>query len=526
MKKIISTALSTFTVMSMLSVVAVPVVSAADTTKATIHVVDFMGDAYDRNQTTQTQFIDKSVDRGTYQFDVGDLVNVTVAYQSSNPAAISGFMGYTFINQSTADPSSANAFKNSTSASVMELTDKYYTQNSANPAGTYILNQSAGMLMSYPETISSATDAAMDKVAYTASIGAKTGMSISTETKMLTFTVEIKEAAESYLYSVLEDAVDTTDAFNSVTENLSVKTTLTKVGSTNTSVASVSKAVTVNKGDVVVYNFKAKSTYEINSFALTTTYNSSEFSLYTAYSKDGVNTIAAAQGGTESVNTQTAGKITTSVTAKSGSPYNIATQTNLQTVKFVAKKSGTFTISATLDSILDKNNKAVSYGGTKLTVTNTTSITVVEDDKIGAVSKSIYVKKGDVIVYTVKARSKTKFQSYELVTKYNKDAFSLYTKYSSDGVTTMKLNQGGTESVRTKTLGTITATVTADASSLYYAPELSNLEIVKLVALKDGTFTISTTIKSMKTSSGAEMATTSVKFTNTGSVTTPATTQA
>ncbi len=516
MKKFISTVLSALTAMSVFSVATVPMVSAADTPKATIHVSDFMGAAYDRHKTTQSQLNGKSTGRGDYQFEVGDLVNVTVSYQCGNPSAISGFMGYTFINQTTANATSSQAFSSDTSASnnTMVLSDQYYKAPDYE-AGTYIITHTKGMLMAFPETASASSDAAKDKVAYTASIGAKTGMKISTMSKMVSFTVLIKQATDCYLYSAIEDAVDTTDDVNSVPTKISVKTTLEKVGHLDTSVATVSKSCQVNKGDVLVYNVKAKSSSKVGAFAITTSYNSSEFKLFTDYSKDGVNTIVASQGGKESVNTATAGKIVVKATAASTTPYDISSLTNLVTIKFVALKSGTFTVSSTLDSIVDNNNKPITYGGTKLTMSNTSSITVVDTDRVGAVSKSVFVKKGDVVVYVVKAKSTRKFQSYQMVTTYDKSAFKLYTDYSKDGVSTLKLKQNGTESVNTKTAGTITATVTAPSGSLYDAKETVNLEMVKLVALKDGTFTLSATIKSMKTSSGEEMPKTSVKFTNT-----------
>lgn len=519
MKKFVSTVLSAVTVMSMFSVLAVPAVSAADTAKATIHVSDFMGSAYDRHQTTQSQLKGKATSRGDYQFEVGDLVNVTVSYQCGNPSAISGFMGYTFINQTTANPTSSSAFSADTSASnnTMVLSDKYFTTTSdpTYDAGTYIVNHTKGMLMSFPENVSSSTDAAKDKVAYTASIGAKTGIKVSSVTKMITFTVLIQKATECYLYSAIEDAVDTTDEVNSIPEKISVKTTLTKVGKVETALASVSKDCKVEKGDILVYNVKAKSSSTVGAIGLTTTYNPTEFQLYTTYSKDGVNTIVASQGGTESVNTKTAGTITTKVTAASSSPYQISALTNIITVKLVAQKSGTFTISSTLDSAVDSNNKAITYGGTKFVITNASFIAEVDTDRIGAVSKSVFVKKGQVVVYLVKAKGPRKFKSYQMITSYDSTAFKLYTDYSKDGVSTLKLKQGGTESVNTKTAGKITATVTAADGSLYSASDIANLEMVKLVALKDGTFTLSATIKSVKTSSGEEMPTTSIRFTNT-----------
>ena len=523
MRKLISTALSATTVMSMIGIAAIPV-SASDT-KATIYVSDFSGAVYDKGKTTQTQLANKAVSRGSYEFEVGDLVNVTVAYQSSNPSAISGYVGHTFINQSSATPTSADAFKVNTDSvnNTMVLTDKYYANQGQN-AGTYIVNEASGtMLMTVPESAVEGSTAEIsnplkDRVSYTASTGAQAGIPVSTEKKVVTFTVEIKNATTSYLYSTIEDAVDTSDAVNSVGENVSVKTTLTKVGHVgDESVAEVSKSIQVAVGDIVVFNVKAKSASQVSAFGITTNYTSSEFGLYTSYSKDGVNTIVASQGGTEYVNTKTAGKITTNVSAASGSNYNISTVTNLQTVKLVAKKNGTFTISATLDYITDKDGKSIKKGS-NLSVTSSSSITVADPDKIGAVSKSIFVNKGDVIVYTVKAKTNSKIGTYTLVTKYNADAFDLYTSYSTDGVTTMKLNQGGTESVRTKTAGTINVTATAASGSPYTATTASNIEIVKLVAKKSGTFTLSTTIKSMASASGTALASTSVKFTNTSSV--------
>ena len=322
--------------------------------------------------------------------------------------------------------------------------------------------------------------------------------------------------AGTFTVSSTLDSMTNSSGTAMTSSNVTVTGSISKAA---TYIGSYSNSIKVAKGDVVAYTVKVKTSSKFNKYVITTKYDSAAFDRYTTYSTDGVNTIKASQGGKESVDVSTAGTIKATVTAATDSPYTAATSTNIVIIKLKAKKAGTFTISSTLDSMLNDKNKALTSGN--VSVTGSLTKSEVDDTKLTSVSRSIQVKLGEVIVYTVKAKTSTKFNTYKITTTYDSTAFDRYTDYSTDGVTTIKLKQGGTESVNTSTAGKIVATATCKSGTPYTASSETNLQIVKLKAKKAGTYTIGATVNYMKNSSNAAMTTSNVSIRNTASVVIP-----
>lgn len=322
--------------------------------------------------------------------------------------------------------------------------------------------------------------------------------------------------AGTFTVSSTLDSMTNSSGTAMTSSNVTLTGSLSKVA---TYIGSYSNSVKVAKGDVIAYTVKVKTSSKFNKYVVTTKYDSTAFDRYTTYSTDGVNTIKAAQGGKESVDVATAGTIKATVTAATDSPYTASTSTNIVIIKLKAKKAGTFTISSTLDSMLNDKNTALTSGN--VSVTGSLTKSEVDDTKLTSVSRSIQVKLGEVIVYTVKAKTSTKFSTYKITTTYDSTAFDRYTGYSTDGVTTIKLNQGGTESVNTSTAGKVIATATCKSGTPYTASSETNLQIIKLKAKKAGTFTIGATINYMKNTSNVAMTTSNVSLRNTASVVVP-----
>ena len=242
MRKIISIMLACMLVVVMCCV-GVSTVSA-DSSEATIHVYDFIGEAYDRYADTQTQLDGKSVSRDSYQFEVGDLVNVVISIQSDECEAISGYTAHTFINQNSIDANTTDSFKDYTNDinNTVEISDLYFASESGGnyKPGVFMVNNLANTLMQSLPQVAVAdesspyydpdSDIEKDKISYTGMNATSSGIKISSEKKIVTFTVQIKEATECYLYTAFEDVVDNSIDINTVTNDIKVKTTLEKVG--------------------------------------------------------------------------------------------------------------------------------------------------------------------------------------------------------------------------------------------------------------------------------------------------------
>lgn len=299
----------------------------------------------------------------------------------------------------------------------------------------------------------------------------------------------------------------------------SATSTTTPSGSTG------SKSFTVKAGDVVTFSVKATTSEKISAYTLTTNYDSSAFSLYTSYDKDGVSTYASENSkGTEVVNTSTAGKVKTAVLAPS-TPYSFTSASRLQMVKLKAKKAGTFTISYTLDELVNSSDKDLVSGG-KPSSSVTMAIASAIDTS-GATdaptqkptqaptsgpstgetgSKSFTLKAGDILTFSVKAKSTSSASAFRMTTKYDAKGLELYTAYDKDGVSTLASETGkGTEVVNTSTAGVVKTAVLADTK--YSLANTARLQMIKLKAKKAGTYKISYAIDELLDANNKDMVT-------------------
>lgn len=162
-----------------------------------------------------------------------------------------------------------------------------------------------------------------------------------------------------------------------------------------------SKTVTVKAGDIVTMSVKAKSDSLISAYRMTTNYDSSAFSMYTSFSEDGVETLGSSTG-TEVINTTTAGQIKTAVLASDDSPYSISTAQRLQRIKLKAKKAGTYTITYTVDEMLDDSNTDMVSSGKSLgdvVFSVASAVTTPTTPTTGSTSATFNA--GDTVTYTV-----------------------------------------------------------------------------------------------------------------------------
>jgi len=403
--------------------------------------------------------------------------------------------------------------KTSTKFKKYVLTTKYdsaafglYTSFSSDGVNTLKATQGG------TESVDTAT-AGTVKATVTAASGSPYTATSTTNIAIIKFTA--KKAGTFTISSTLDSMTN-----SSGTAMTGSQVTFTSsVSAITPALASTSQSVKVAKGQVVTYTTKVKTSAKFSKYVATVKYDSAAFGLYTDYSTDGVNTIKAAQGGKETVDTATAGTVKATVTAGTNSPYTASTATNIIIVKFKAKKAGTFTISSTLDSMANESGTAMT--SSQVTLTSSSSVVTPDTAKVAGVSRSIQVKQGEVIVYTVKAKTASKFKNVKITTTYDSSALELYTGYSTDGVTTIKLNQGGTESVNTATAGKVIATATCASGTPYKATSATNLQIIKFKAKKAGTYTIGGTVNSMTNSSGTAMTSNDVTISNTASVVIP-----
>lgn len=219
--------------------------SAEETTTqetAKITVYDYCGVAFDSTKSTHSYLSGKQVKRGTYEFEVGDLVNVTVSYTSKTESAIAGVFGSTFINQKYRTVTNKASFDDSTNGvcDMLSLSDWYYGRavdsnaNAVYEPYTYMVNNfSGGLLTSNPTNCNpdyTETDYTRDKISFSAITAAKEGFKVSSVKKFVTFTVRVEEPGESFLYTVTEDALRNDNELTSVTDQMRSVTSVKKVG--------------------------------------------------------------------------------------------------------------------------------------------------------------------------------------------------------------------------------------------------------------------------------------------------------
>lgn len=244
MKKIVSIALTVILVVAM-SCVGIPV-SATNNDKATIYVYDFYGAALnDKNQSTHPELAGKGVQRDTYTFEVGDVVNIEISYYSEVQEFAASAVGEIYVNQTSIDPTSEDAFKPYTDGIVdtVKFSDIYYTsENREEPRadGEYYSIIGNGSMCNPVKALekneegwNSENDAYKDRCSYLVLCADENGYSIATPNKIVKgITMVVTEASESYLYTALNGVInpDITDSVHSLEEEIIVTTTLNKVG--------------------------------------------------------------------------------------------------------------------------------------------------------------------------------------------------------------------------------------------------------------------------------------------------------
>ena len=238
MKKIISSCLSVAMITTMCATTIIP--AAATDNKATVNVYDFVGGVYNRDAATQSQLDGKAVSRGTYQFEVGDLVNVKTTYSSDTVSVISGYLGHTFINQVSVDPKSESSFLANTNSlnSTLQFDDRYFGD------GVFCENLTSGILfMSVPEVVYTdktnpkynENDLKLDRLSYNGINGSKKGIQLNDGKAVLSFTVLVTDNTECNLYTALQEVVDNSEIVENVTTEIETTTSLEKVGHIETS---------------------------------------------------------------------------------------------------------------------------------------------------------------------------------------------------------------------------------------------------------------------------------------------------
>lgn len=217
------------------------VTSAEGTTRtATISVYDYCGAKFNPDEKTHPNLIGKGTKRADYTFEVGDLVNVTVAYKSVSGSNVSAVTGATFINQKYKIPESETSFREYTDGEcdILSLSDSYYTQqkdSKGNPKYdkyTYFnCNLSNVLSGANPEDCNpnnTETVYSRDKIGYMFATANADGVAVKS-TKTFTFTVRVDKAGSCFLYTAIEDAVEPKE-LSDITEDIKSITSMTKVG--------------------------------------------------------------------------------------------------------------------------------------------------------------------------------------------------------------------------------------------------------------------------------------------------------
>lgn len=247
------------------------------------------------------------------------------------------------------------------------------------------------------------------------------------------------------------------------------------------------KTLTVKAGDIVTLSVKAKSDTPVSAYRMTTDYDASAFSMYTSFSADGVETLATSKG-TEVVNTTNAGQIKTAVLATDDAPYSLADAPRLQRIKLKAKKAGTYTISYTVDEMLDSNsNDMVSNGKSLGDVTFSIASAVTTPTVPTTGSASATFKAGDTVTFNVDFSFTKKLYGFKTDIGY--DSSLLEFKEVSFP------NFGGETVYNAETAGTISTVGVGTPTKVYDFTTKKNLVTVTFTAKKDGTSNITYLMK-------------------------------
>ncbi|MEF2919381.1 MAG: hypothetical protein U0O22_02800 [Acutalibacteraceae bacterium] len=247
MKKIVSILLSVMLVVAMCCV-GIPATASAAGNKATIHLVDFNGAQADPMSGDFSNLAGKGVERGIYEFEVGDILEVTMKLASSSYDAISIAQGSLYLNQTSTDATSDEAFQTYTDDknNTVVLTDMSYDS----VTGTYVSNGKGSYYTvntgDYGSDLSCSlkplkayskdnakwdvnSDAEMDQVSYLFSNPQLDGIDISAGYEFVTLKMLVTEATECYMYSMLTEVLDV-DLDNITGNDIEQTTSIKKIG--------------------------------------------------------------------------------------------------------------------------------------------------------------------------------------------------------------------------------------------------------------------------------------------------------
>ena len=247
------------------------------------------------------------------------------------------------------------------------------------------------------------------------------------------------------------------------------------------------KSVTVKAGDTVTFTVDAKTSKKIGAYKITTNYDASALALDTTYSKDGVDTLGSSKG-IEAVNTETAGKIRAAVLAPADC-YTAKNSTAIQTVRFTAKKAGTYNISYTIDEMLDDNDNDLVVNAKPVSGLSISQNAAVQSGTVDSATGSTKVtfKAGDTVTYKVDFKFAEKLYGFRTDINYDSSLLTV------DSVSFP--NFSGMTQSRTEEAGLISAIGVATPTATYDFTTQKNLITVSFVAKKSGTATISYKMK-------------------------------
>ena len=248
------------------------------------------------------------------------------------------------------------------------------------------------------------------------------------------------------------------------------------------------KSVTVKAGDTVTFTVDAKTSKKIGAYKITTNYDASALALDTTYSKDGVDTLGSSKG-IEVVNAETAGTIRAAVLAPANDRYTAKNSTAIQTVRFTAKKAGTYNISYTINEMLDDNDNDLVVNAKPVSGLSISQNAAVQSGTVDSATGSTKVtfKAGDTVTYKVDFKFAEKLYGFRTDINYDSSLLTV------DSVSFP--NFSGMTQSRTEEAGLISTIGVATPTATYDFTTQKNLITVSFVAKKSGTATISYKMK-------------------------------
>lgn len=253
------------------------------------------------------------------------------------------------------------------------------------------------------------------------------------------------------------------------------------------------KQVTVEAGNTVTFTVDTTTDKKIGGYRVTTNYDNAGLELDTSYSTDGVSTLGAASGN-EVVNTGVAGKVMSAVLAPADEPYTAANGATLQTIQFVAKKAGTYTISYVVEEMFDENESDLVVDAKPVS-----GVTFSEDAKVNGEaptdppvpsntsgSVNATVKAGDTVEYTVDLRFDDPLYGFNTVVDFDSNVLEF--------ASVSYPNFDGTVIDNSENAGRVAVAGVGSPTDTYDFTTSKELITIKFTAKTDATTTITYTM--------------------------------